>query len=152
MKALGGLILGALLMAEPAWSAQCVVTSSGLRFGTISANAHPVEGGLATLLVTCRGKIGERVTFHLRLTSGEGSFRQRLMRSGSRTLPYNLYLDANRLSIWGDGSDSSSELTASVVLTGPVYSHSYPIFARLLSTTSAGVGAYDDTLAIQLDY
>jgi spore coat protein U-like protein len=123
-----------------------------MHFGTINMNAQRVEGGMATLLVTCRGKIGERVNLHLRLTSGDGDFRQRIMRSGTDVLPYNLYLDASRLQVWGDGSQSTGELSGSVVLSGPVYSHSYPVFARLLSTSSAKAGPYSDALVVQLDY
>jgi spore coat protein U-like protein len=149
---LGTTLLAALLVAGPTWSAQCSVTTSGLHFGSVSANAQRYERGLATLLVTCRGKIGERVNFRVRLTSGEGSFRERIMRSGTDALPYNLYLDANGLQVWGDGSQSTRELTGSVVLTGPLYSHSYPVYARLSSTTSVKAGPYSDTLLVQFDY
>jgi spore coat protein U-like protein len=108
--------------------------------------------GLGTLVVTCRGKTGESVHFHLRMTPGSGSYRQRVMQSGNEKLIYNLYLDASRSQVWGDGSASTREFADTVRLPGPVYSRLYPVYARILSSAAVEPKSYVDTVVIELDY
>jgi spore coat protein U-like protein len=107
---------------------------------------------MGTVVLTCRGKTGERLHYRLRLTAGQGSFQQRIMRSGSDTLSYNLYLDAARTQVWGDGTNSTGEVSGYLQLPGPVYSRLYPVYARLSRSAAVRPEAYSDSVAIQLEY
>jgi spore coat protein U-like protein len=152
MKPLRYLLFVAWGTASCAGAAQCTLTTSGLRFGSLSATAALHARALGALVLSCHGRTGEEINYRVQLTSGQGSFRQRIMRSGTNTLAYNLYLDSAGTRIWGDGSDNSVELSGSVRLPGPFFSHLYPLYARILSVPAGNPESYFDNVAVQFEY
>lgn len=143
------ILLGA---AVPALAVQCTLTTSGLHFGALSSQTAGKATARGTLLLTCRGRIGESIRYHLQLTQGNGSYRQRVMQSDANHLAYNLYLDAGRTRIWGDGSESTGELSGTVRLPAPVYSWLFPVYARTQSQAAASARPYADTVLVELTY
>jgi spore coat protein U-like protein len=88
----------------------------------------------------------------VRIDLGPGAangFAPRTLISGAVTMAYNLYLDAARLSVWGDG-------TAGTATYGPVHpaegSTSISIYGRLPAGQSQPAGAYGDTLTVTLQF
>jgi spore coat protein U-like protein len=152
VKRLRYLLLIALGTASYAGAAQCTLTTSGLRFGNLSANAALHARALGTLVLSCHGRTGEAINYRVQLTPGQGSFRQRIMRSGANTLSYNLYLDSAGTRVWGDGSDNSVELSGTVRLPGPFFSHLYPLYARILSVPAGNPESYVDNVVVQFEY
>ena len=79
------------------------------------------------------------------------SFRPRQMEFGRSRLDYNLYLDAAGTTIWGDGTGGTS-----------VYMNQNPpqdanvdvtIYGRIPALQrSVRVGAYSDTLTVQIQF
>jgi spore coat protein U-like protein len=102
--------------------------------------------------MSCQGRTGELIHYRLRLTTGEGQYRLRLMHSGAAVLAYNLYLDAGRTQVWGDGSEGTTQASGTLRLTSPSYSGVYPVYARILSTAATAATAYADSIVVQLSY
>ena len=72
------------------------------------------------------------------------------MRSGGNSLSYNLYLNAARTTIWGDGSGGTS-------VHGPVAapllgSVTVNVFGRITARQNVGVGAYSDVIVATINY
>jgi spore coat protein U-like protein len=70
------------------------------------------------------------------------------MKSGSNTLGYQLYLDAGRSSVWGDGSASSSTSSG----TGTGSAQTLTIYGRLPSLANVVPGSYTDTVTVTVSY
>ncbi len=66
----------------------------------------------------------------------------------SNTLAYQIYLDAGRATVWGDGSASSS--TKSGTGTGSVQSIS--VYGRIPSLATVVPGSYTDTVTVTVTY
>jgi spore coat protein U-like protein len=67
------------------------------------------------------------------------------MRHGSLRLGYNLYLDALRSSIWGNGTSGTDHLSTTVPANGSV---NVTIYGRISAKQDARIGAYSDTITV----
>jgi spore coat protein U-like protein len=82
---------------------------------------------------------------------GAGSFADRRMVKGSELLLYNLYLDAARTVIWGDGTGG----TQALFVRNPQGNNqdiAVPIFGRIPARQDRGIGTYTDTIIITLNF
>lgn len=80
--------------------ALCTIESSGIEFGIYDPlDSTPLDatGGIT---YTCSTQIAIVIV----MTAGSSGAFDRRMTSGSDTLSYNLYLDAARTKVWGDGA------------------------------------------------
>jgi len=110
--------------------------------GSVTVNC----GGVAGLLIPYRIDLGPGVT---------GSYAARRMTSGANALTYNLYVDSNRLTVWGDGSAGTQSVNASVLLDvlGTAPPQTQWIYGRIQgSQTSTIPGSYTDTIGVTLTY
>ena len=86
------------------------------------------------------------------LSVGSGtSYATRRMVSGSEQLFYNLYRDAARQVIWGDGTGG----TQAYLLKNPQGNNqdiSLPIFGLIQPSQNVGVGSYSDTITVSLNF
>jgi spore coat protein U-like protein len=77
-----------------------------------------------------------------------GTFAARELRNGGEVLRYNLFLDAARTTVWGDGTGGSSigplvrGIGQSVITAW--------VFGRIAAGQDAAPGAYGDTLRVTL--
>jgi spore coat protein U-like protein len=69
------------------------------------------------------------------------------MSAGAAALSYNLYLDAARISVWGDGSGGTSTYGPLQPAEG---STSIPIYGRAPGGQNASPGNYSDTVVVTL--
>lgn len=81
---------------------------------------------------------------------GSGTFAPRKMSGGGWELAYNLYLDAARTVVWGDGTSGTGRYGPSlppenedVVVT---------IYGRVPSRQNLGASSYQDDLVVTLTY
>jgi len=81
--------------------ANCLVSANNLAFGTYDPTAANLEVN-TTLSVRCTSGTGYTVALSAGVTSG-ASFAQRKMTDGTNFMNYNLYRDAARSEIFGDG-------------------------------------------------
>jgi spore coat protein U-like protein len=153
MKVRGG-ILRIGLIAGMAWAAAGTAsaqwcwfrTVSGVAFGTYDVfSATPLDS-TGTVSITCL--LAGNATVALS-TGISGSFLQRTMRSGSQTLAYNLFLDAQRQTVWGDGTGGSSIYGPVSIILG---TRDLTIYGRVPARQDAGIGAYADTITVTINF
>jgi spore coat protein U-like protein len=130
----------ALVFAELA-AAECSLSVVNVSFGSYDT--------LSPLDTDITGSIGVNCDVEtpgqLSLSAGTGTFAARQMRSGPHALLYNLYFDASRLTIWGDGSPGTSLLSLSGTGDG-----NYTVYGRIPARQNVPAGGYSDTITVAL--
>ena len=135
--------------------AQAITSCSIGNVTSVAFGAYDPFSGIdldstGSLTYQCSG-VGPSDTIVIHLGRGGSSgFFPRQMSNGGATLSYNLFLDASRLSVWGDGTGGTS-------LYGPVTppessNTTVNIFGRIPAGQNIPVGSYSDTLVITLIY
>jgi spore coat protein U-like protein len=129
----------------------CTVSGSLLNFGGAIdplAAALPLDAS-STLTVQCTNTTPYSVSLNAGVNAGgAANFTSRAMKSGSNTLGYQLYLDAGRSSIWGDGTGTSLPVGG----TGTGSNQSLTIYGRVPSLSGAIPGTYTDTVTVTISY
>jgi spore coat protein U-like protein len=129
----------------------CTVSGSLMNFGAAIdplAASVPLDAS-STLTVQCTNTTPYSVALNAGLNAGgAANFTSRAMKSGSNTLGYQLYLDAGRSSIWGDGTGTSLPVTG----TGSGSNQSLTIYGRVPSLSGVIPGAYTDTVTVTISY
>lgn len=128
--------------------ANCTINSvTGLNFGTYSAASPSASDATGQMIFVCTNVQG---AITIRLSAGSaGRFTPRQMGSGRGRLDYNLYIDAARTQIWGDGTGGSS-LRTLVPLNNAATT--LEIFGRIPPRQFVPAGIYSDTILITLEY
>lgn len=85
------------------------------------------------------------------LSQGNGTFTAQRTACGLEQLFYNLYLDANRSVIWGDGTAETQAFVTGNP-QGNNQDHSVPNFGRIAPLQDVGVGYYSDTITVTLNF
>jgi spore coat protein U-like protein len=122
------------------------VVASDLAFGAYDPQAGAPLDSTATIRYRCPPGQITRITLD---AGASGSFAWREMRRGSEVLRYNLYLDAARTTVWGDGTGGSStgpgaKSTSAGVTTAWV-------FARVPASQDVSAGAYSDLIRVTIE-
>lgn len=137
--------LASLALAQAAGT--CAVNSvTGLAFGSydpIVANRTTPRDATGQITYRCRA-----VTALVTLSAGGGGagFLPRRMRAGAAQLDYNLYLDAARTGIWGDGTAGTQTTLA------PRGRGTLVIYGRIFAGQPAAAGTYGDTIIATLNF
>ena len=154
---LSALIFAALFFLYPAESrASCVglgctceVTGSALTFGTYNPLAPGPLDAVGNISVRCSALVlGAVVSYDVALSPGmSGVYGARAMQSGGDALSYNLYLDAARSQVWGDGTGGTGQAANAYLLDVLFFRVTdFPVYGRLPAGQNAPAGAYSDTL------
>jgi spore coat protein U-like protein len=110
--------------------------------------------------VTCTNVPGtgaDNVAYSVALSPGvAGNFNPRRLASGAARLDYNLFRDAGRTQVWGNGT-SGSFLVSGTMRVGSGQGNStrtntHDIFGRVPAQQDAAVGAYADTIVVTLTF
>jgi spore coat protein U-like protein len=132
-----------LLAASLEASAACTVSATGPAFGTYDPFASaPLDAAGAVNFQCTAGPVPVFIS-----AGNSGTYSARAMRSGTAILSYNLYTNAARTLIWGDGTGGTSYLSAQ-----PGRPRSLPVFGRIPALQDAGPGAYADTLVVTFNF
>lgn len=128
----------------------CTVSGTLLNFGSsidpIAATV-PLDAS-STLTVQCTNTTPYAVSLNAGTNAGGASnFSSRAMKNGSYSLGYQLYLDASRSTVWGDGTGSSTHAG-----TGTGSNQSITVYGRLPSLTGSVPGTYTDTVTVTISY
>ena len=144
--------LGALLAASlcaPAARATTTCTFStvvGVAFGSYSVFAPSPLDSTGSFTYLCTG-VGGSDTITINLSRGSAStFAPRQMLRLGTALTYNLYTDASRSTVWGDGTGGTSHY-------GPVTPPegtgvTVQVYGRLFAGQSVPAGSYGDTVVV----
>jgi spore coat protein U domain-containing protein, fimbrial subunit CupE1/2/3/6 len=130
-------------------SVNCTVTTGTLAFGAydpIAANASANLDGSGTFTVACtKGASG--VTIDL----GQGSNYSggRRMVSSGNFLPYEVYSNSGRTTVWGSTSGG-----ATVAVSPPASSAAvtYTVYGRIAAAQDAAAGTYSDTVVATVNF
>lgn len=125
----------------PALATICSVSSVGVVFGSYDSLTSTPLDGVGVISVDC----DVSTSFTVALSSGYGSFAQRQMIAGSSQLGYNLYTDASRTMVWGDGVSAGT-----VSATGS--SLNLSVYGRVPAQQNVAAGTYADSVSITVSY
>jgi spore coat protein U-like protein len=127
--------------------ANCAFTSiTGVSFGIYDVfSAIPNNNGVGSITVNCRGGTS---SFVMSLSSGlSNSYISRIMMNGANSLNYNLYTNAGRTLVWGDGSGGSLTLTG--LGNGKT---TLNVFGQIPPGQNAKVGIYTDNIVVTVNF
>lgn len=132
--------------------AACSVSATGVAFGIYDTTAASPNEATGTISVNCTllsGLGGYTISLSM---GSSGSYAARTMTSGGSTLSYNLYTDAARTQIWGNGSGGSATVGsfALVALLGGLGTHQ--VYGRIPARLAANPGSYTDTIIVTVTY
>ena len=140
-------LMWALFLAPEFAHAACSVAPTPVAFGVYSSfNAAPTDTA-GTLRVNCDTAT---VSYTLLLNpGGAGSYAPRRLAGGAYTLAYNLYADALRTIVWGDGSGGTATVSGTLALPGAI---DHTVYGRMPARQNVGAGAYTDTITVTLNF
>lgn len=131
-------------LAAPAIAQACTVSATNHAFGTLDPLAGTDVDSASTVTVTC----STATSYSIALSAGNGTYDRREMVKGSDTLEYNLYTDAARTIIWGDGSGSTSTVSGNDDGTGT----DHTVYGRIPSGQNPVIGSYSDSIVATVTY
>ena len=127
--------------------AACTISTTPVSFGSYNVfSATPLDT-TGTVTYRCGTERNIRITLN---RGGAATFNPRRMLKGSEALNYNLYRDAARTTIWGDGTGGTQ-----------VYSDANPpnnqnvtvnIFGRIPAGQDVTAGSYANTITATINF
>ena len=119
----------------------CNISTTGVSFGNYSV-FNP-SATLAEGTITYQCLLG--VLIRIELDDGQSTtFTPRVMKDGTKpALSYNLYLDSNRSTIWGNGSGSTGVLSHIVTA---LFTHQARVYGRIPPQQNVQAGSYSDSV------
>ena len=143
-----------LLLCVPLSSeAACTLTISNFSFGVYSPT-HPAPlDATGSVAVNCDGIAGQVIGYTVAINTGSsGSFVSRKMIYAPYALNYNLYLNAARTTVWGDGNVGTGIVADSYASIAGTNVRSYSVYGRIPSGQALPPGSYNDSLVVTLGY
>lgn len=145
------LLFAALVAAPLAPAHACTISAVGVAFGAYNPQAAGNDDGTGTVNLACPTSVTAPI---VALSAGlSGVITARTMKSGSHSLPYNLYTTTARTIIWGDGSSGTVIQTLSGgTISGGTRNFSRSIFGRIAPHQNVQAGAYSDTITVTVTF
>ena len=138
----GLLAVALLIVSQPAWSVTCSSSATGVSFGNYSVFSNADSDSAGSVSVSCDGI----ASYSIALSPGNGTYSARRMASGTNHLDYNLYREASRSTVWGDGTSGSS------VVTGSGTAATHTVYGRIPSRQNVYAGSYSDNIVVTVSY
>lgn len=127
-----------------------VVSVSGVSFGTYDVlSVSPVDTA-GTLTFNCTSVLGSDNIVVDISAGGSSSFAARELVAGSDVLEYNLYTNAGRSTVWGDGSSGTSHYGPANPPNGTNFS--LTVYGRVPAQQDVPAGSYTDTVVVTIQY
>ncbi len=140
--------------------ASCSVAATGVAFGDYDIVLATPNDSTGDVTVTCSyvppgGATGVNIQASLS-TGVSGSYSPRQMAFGPARLNYNLYRDAARTSIWGNGLSGTAIATDSFTV-GPGVGNGtriaqFPVYGRVPALQTVATGDYSDTIVVTVTF
>lgn len=128
-------------VAADARAACTILASAGPAFGAYDPVAARPLDAAGSISYTC----SPRKPAVWLSTGSSGTYSARTLRSGGEVIAYNLYLDAARTLVWGDGSAGTS---VDVPSPAPINQKTLPVYGRIPAGQDAASGTYSDTIVV----
>ena len=129
-------------------NASCNVSATTLNFGTYDPTSATALNGTSSLSIFCTS--GTPYAAALSIGSGGGSFVTRTIANGGNTLNYNLFRDAARSQVWGDGSGST--FTVSGTGSGLLTANNLTVYGEIPIAQDKPPGTYSSTITVTVAY
>lgn len=139
--------LGALCWAGAAGAAaSCTVSITALAFGTfVGAQLN----NTATATVDCGGIGGNAfIPLTIAVNGGGGTIAARRLVNGANQLSYQIYTDAARSIVWGNGTTGSTVAGSASNTVNSVHT----VYGRVPAATTPPTGTYTDTLTFTVTF
>lgn len=139
----------------------CTVASTSLVFPSYNALSPSNVDSTATVSVTCNAVsilflLTLDVDYTITLSQGgAGSYTPRKMALLANRLNYNLYSNAARSAIWGDGTGGTATKTGSMHGTGLLFASvtdNHTVYGRIPGAQNIPAGAYADLITVTVLY
>jgi spore coat protein U-like protein len=137
--------VGIFATALPALAA-CTISTIGVSFGSYDVFTTVPLDSTGSVSYTCTA--GSAITITLD-KGGAPSFDPRQMANGTQRLNYNLYLDATRAIIWGDGT-GNTQVYANANAAGSLVT--VMVYGRIPARQDVSAGAYTSTIAAVINF
>jgi len=143
-----------LLTCSVAWSVSaqanwCSITGGGVAFGSYNPLTSTNLDTTGSLIIQCNSSFNAVLTLSSGAGTGASYAGGRKMTNAKRgTLTYNLYTDATRTQVLGDGTGGSVTLQINGKNT-----YTQPIWARIFGNQrTAAAGSYSDIVIATISY
>jgi spore coat protein U-like protein len=136
------LLIGTVLAPRPAGAA-CDVALSMVDFGRVEFRRDEEITGRLTVMCDELG------AFEVAASEGNGDFGERVM-LGPRgdELRYNLYVDAARRRVWGDGIGGTARIAGASDGRKPL---TFTIYGKIPAGQSVSPGGYRDSVQVSIE-
>jgi spore coat protein U domain-containing protein, fimbrial subunit CupE1/2/3/6 len=131
-----------------AQSPSCTISVTSIAFGSYNVFTTSADDSTGTITYRCNSTAAN---ISISLSDGSSStYSPRTLRQGSEILQYNLYRNAARTTVWGDGTGGTS-----------VYSQANPpnnsnvsvtIYGRIPAQQDVSAGNYTDTVSAVINF
>jgi spore coat protein U-like protein len=128
--------------AQHCWAVQCTISAPGVNFGGYDPFSNQHLDGTGTINVIC----DVSSPYSIAINPGGGTYVARVMVSAGHALYYNLYTDASRTIVWGDGTGST------VIVNGSGLTGNHTVYGRVPARQNAYVGTYGDIITMTLTF
>jgi spore coat protein U-like protein len=149
-RGIGVLLLGAALVCASAAraNAACSFAATGVAFGVYDVFSPAPGDSTGTITYRCDPP-DKNITISID-GGANGTVANRELRNGTERLSYNLYLDAARSTVWGDGTSG----TTTYFIKNPVPNRdtTLTIHGRIPAGQDVGVGTYVDTAVVVVNF
>lgn len=151
------LLLAGLIASPPATALlyTCEVSAVGVSFGAYDPFSGSDSDATGEVTVTCSllELTSLLVSYDIELsTGGSGTYSSREMAAGSHTLEYQLYTDAARTTVWGDGSGATEVVSDGYLLSLGPETRNYPVYGAVPPGQWVAAGSYADTITVTVNY
>ncbi|MBU8545387.1 MULTISPECIES: spore coat protein U domain-containing protein [Roseomonadaceae] len=149
------LVLAAPAAAQAQATASCSVTSTSMSFGSYDGSMASPTVSTAIIAVTCLALDQPTVvTFSIALLGGTGGQGGRQLSSGAERLDFEIYTDANRSIVFGEGAGGTALLSGSGTASqvAPLRMN-FTVYGRAPARQRAPrAGAYTEALTVLMTY
>ena len=143
------LVFAVVVAAYGQADAVCSISATPIVFGTYDVLNKTPTDTTGAIIYRCQGR-DQNITITLD-RGGAPSFATRLMLSGSNQLLYNLFMDAARTVIWGDGTGGTQLL----FVRNPQPNNqniNVPVYGRIPALQDVRVGNYTNTIIATINF
>lgn len=149
--------IAALLCPQVRAAINCSTSVPTLAFGAYDPTLASPTDITSSMTVTCTRAILDpwSVSYTISLsTGGSGSYSVRRMNAGTPLLNYNVYTNASRSQVWGDGTGSTGIVGATMNFNFFQFSNSatHTAYGRIPAGQNAASGNYSDNLVVTLTF
>lgn len=146
----GVLAVAAWLLSTTSVFAQatsCTISVTSVAFGNYNVFTTTPYDSTGTITYRCNSTAAN---ISITLSGGSSStFSPRTLRKGSEILDYNLYTNAARTNVWGDGTGGTSIYTRA---NPPNSNVNVPVYGRIPALQDVSAGNYADTVVAVINF